>query len=865
MNYLKLFIINIILILKCFSVDIYIQKDGYDFSNIKDTIISYASKYNDINIYINYDYYIISITKLIEITVPANTNISFIGNPSNSTKTIIDFIKSPQNLVISFEQYTNQQLIFENIEFTNYYHERASEKTSIIYSIINSVKYNILIRNCIFSNSNSIIFKLDSENFKYENEVKYIIHFDKCKFINIINNGVIFMNNKGNDVLNNSGILISNSEFSNCSDFAMMDYGYLKIEYCVFTQLTSKLNVAIFNKMRYDSVLIIENSIFHDINAIDNTAPFITTYGNSISFYNVTMKNVHNKIGYLIYNNQKKKEIENLTFDLSTFEDISTLITGDNAHIYIQNSTFNNIKNPNTFAAITDSKYSKNYITNCEIKDINLYGSSLFNSQSKLVIANSSIKNVSTNYKPIFDIKYNNLEFRDSDIENIKLFGDSDKTFFISYEGEEKQNSIIFENVNISNINSNGNVIKIYGNDVAIQFKNTVIKDSISYGSFLNSEANNISFIADNLNFQNVMNGNKIVNGVINLQNNINIKIENSIFENNESHSNGGLIFLDDINGLEILIHNSKFLNNLSYSNGGVIYINDKNTIENENENENINSIIIQDSSFENNTAKYFGGVLYTNINEFYNLNIKNNEFINNYAQVAGGVLFLKNINDNVRKIDKDLNLNNKFKDNISLSHGNITATHPTNIIFAGNKTEITEIYPGASLYFTIELKDELNNTVTDREKYYSDIGISIELKDHQMNEVNPNDYLFPNIVSSFINGLNIIQYFKIYSKNIGTFYLQITPKTTSLDDLANYKLLYKLNIKDCNSDLIKITNNEGIFHCESPICMNCNTTGNFECIKYKDEINDYRYNQCICKKGYYGETCSDMIFNSNE
>jgi len=46
---------------------------------------------------------------------------------------------------------------------------------------------------------------------------------------------------------------------------------------------------------------------------------------------------------------------------------------------------------------------------------------------------------------------------------------------------------------------------------------------------------------------------------------------------------------------------------------------------------------------------------------------------------------------------------------------------------------------------------------------------------------------------------------------------------------------------------------------------MNCNTTGNFECIKYKDEINDYRYNQCICKKGYYGETCSDMIFNSNE
>jgi len=134
--------------------------------------------------------------------------------------------------------------------------------------------------------------------------------------------------------------------------------------------------------------------------------------------------------------------------------------------------------------------FNYNYIYYISL--ISLYGSSLFNSQSKLVITNSSIKNVSTNYKPIFDIKYNNLEFRDSDIENIKLFGDSDKTFFISYEGEEKQNSIIFENVNISNINSNGNVIKIYGNDIAIQFKNTVIKDSISYGSFLNSEANNV-------------------------------------------------------------------------------------------------------------------------------------------------------------------------------------------------------------------------------------------------------------------------------------------------------------------------------------------------------------------------------------
>jgi len=52
--------------------------------------------------------------------------------------------------------------------------------------------------------------------------------------------------------------------------------------------------------------------------------------------------------------------------------------------------------------------------------------------------------------------------------------------------------SIIFQNVKISDIQSNGNVIKINGKYVDIQWNNVTITNSYSNGSYLKSDSENV-------------------------------------------------------------------------------------------------------------------------------------------------------------------------------------------------------------------------------------------------------------------------------------------------------------------------------------------------------------------------------------
>lgn len=181
MNYIKLLIFNIILLSKCFSIDVNIPEDGYELSDIYNIIKVYSLKHNSININLNYDYYSIVSNVSIEIKIPSDVDISIIGKPSNSDKTVIDMKKATSGFAISFEDYTNQQIVIENIEFFNYHHERASDNTNIIYISTDKVDYNILIKNCIFNNSNSLAIKFDISGFEAEN-IKYGIHIDSCKF-----------------------------------------------------------------------------------------------------------------------------------------------------------------------------------------------------------------------------------------------------------------------------------------------------------------------------------------------------------------------------------------------------------------------------------------------------------------------------------------------------------------------------------------------------------------------------------------------------------------------------------------------------------------------------------------------------------
>ncbi|ORX80662.1 hypothetical protein BCR32DRAFT_268747 [Anaeromyces robustus] len=557
------------------------------------------------------------------------------------------------------------------------------------------------------------------------------------------------------------------------------------------------------------------------------------------------MVNVHNKLGYLIYNKSESNRVRDIHIELSVFDDITSLITGDEASITIESSVFKNFNNPSFHASIADTQYSHYNINNCVFQNIKLYGSSLFNSESHIVINNSLIDNVTTNYKSIIDTNYNDLELYKTNITNINLYGDIDESFIIYFEAENKQNSIILENVNFSNIISNGNLIKLDGNNAQIKFNNVTVDNIDLNGSFLKSEAEIINCHFDNFIFSNNTNINKSGTGFIQLENNITLSINNSGFFNNDSSSYG-------------LICNY---------NGGIIYFNVKNSNDTDTDTNKEKSITINNSIFQNNNAKYFGGVFYISLYKTCKINLNKNKFIENNAGVAGGVIFFEHADTDIKNyIEKYIynKKNNNFENNNAISHGNIFASHPYQFVYS-EKVNDFSIYSGGSISFEIVLQDVFGNIVNDREKYYSEIGIYAELLDKD--KYNIENMFLSNIPSTFVNGKNIVNSLLIYTEKAGTYYLQITPKQQSNNLLNNTKLIYKINIKDCDSSFYKLTTKNNLFYCSEPICSNeCKLMENYVCIKGNESINSDKYNTCKCKPGWKGDMCSEKdYFDSNK
>ncbi|ORY54795.1 hypothetical protein LY90DRAFT_669862, partial [Neocallimastix californiae] len=866
MFYQKLLLLLIVTIWRSIAIDIIIPDDGYELSDVPSLIDQYSLKHKTIIFYINSDHYELNINRDITIRVPPNTNVSFIGkSPSSpSSHALIDYSRGFFNVIINFTEYTDQQIIFENIEFYNFSNPRASEVTNIFYMTAINHKFNILFKNCIFNTSNSSVFKLDIDKTSYTDDIKYVLRFESCKFRKIHNNGVFILNGRGLYTKNNIGVRIENSDFNECSDIIKQEYGYIKFNNCHFENLSTERNYAIFNEMIYDAGLYIENSSFKNIN-VPATVPFITAYGNLINFNNVTMVNVHTKIGFLINNRWKNIEIINTYFNSCLFDDISTLIVGERARVYFNNSIIKNFINPNYFSAITDLKYSETYFDNCEIKNLNLYGTSLFNSQSLNIIKNTKIDTISTNYRSILSSSYHNLELYNVDISNINLYGDINESFLMSFVGEEKTNSIIFQNVNISNITSNGNVIKLEGNYVNIKWDNVTVTNSYSSGSFLKSDAKNIQFKVNHFNFSNNVNANKLENGFFHFQNNMVIDIENSEFNNNESHSSGILV-LDDIENLYMNIIYSSFLKNSCHTNGGIIYfVKDKYE-----DAENVKNINIQYSEFRENRANHFGGVFCINMKKSSTMAIRNNIFVSNSAGIAGGIAFFEEITNNVNEIIElylsNNNKNNTMISNKAISHGNSLATHPSQISKKLDNLEEHELYSGGSLSFTIELKDKIGNIIYDREKYYSNIGVEFKLLINSNQPLTDYYYYISDDVSTFINGTIKINSLHIYTRYPGTYQLEVSTKQNGLDVLKNlngFKLTYIITINDCPSNTIKLrTKKNNLFYCEEPICSKkCKLKLHYNCFKGNDEINSPLYNNCTCETGWKGDLCDEKDF----
>ncbi|ORX45798.1 hypothetical protein BCR36DRAFT_414395 [Piromyces finnis] len=486
---------------------------------------------------------------------------------------------------------------------------------------------------------------------------------------------------------------------------------------------------------------------------------------------------------------------------------------------------------------------------------LRLYEASLFDEQSSLFIENTIFENISTFYKPIFQISYRDISFKNVEMNKINIYCDVNKCNLISVEMGIIKKNILFHDFKISDVHSNGNVFLFSGNDINIEFDNTEIRNSNSYGALLKCISENANIYFKNSKINNNKNFNKFDNGLVFIKNNINIFFIDSEFKNNESLTSG-ILYFEKIKNFNFTIQNSIFSGNQCNGNGGVINLIDSNEISDN----YIKSIIIDHSIFNGNRANYFGGILYANISYSYNINIMHSNIINNYAGVAGGFLFFEQINDSIKEVSlflKDKTLDNTFYNNTAISHGDIFATHPSKFVVSKNSNNYAETYSGGFIYLTLELQDDLNNKVNDSEKYYSDLGVQAELYEVQNTKVE-------NYIISDIDSLNRINSLKIYTENPGDYYIHFISKNNSYNILKTTFLNYKIKINDCDSMNYKLRLSNNLFYCESPICdKTCVSENYYECIKGNDtdNINTPVNNICKCIKGRKGKNCLESDF----
>jgi len=385
----------------CLAINVNIPNDKFNTTNINELINYYGEKYNIINIYITEDYVPSSKMKLQQIMIPENTNVTLIGNPKNNKGTIFDFTNDGSefcNFPIIFNVYTGQQFKVENITFLNFITSNQMKIESLFYTPNFDINYQMVFKNCSFINSDSPFLYLDVQGSINKNSDKYQILIDSCHFEKIRGNGIISLTNEvyKSKNINNYGIKIENSEFRDCDDIAILNFGKIEFNNCKFFNISSTLKEAAFVNIQFDSNLEVKNSEFYNDNTIQMAAPFIIDNGNEIKFDNVTMKNIQSEVGYLVKDIGQNIKNNTIVIDNSYFENISSLIYGENIDSYISNSTIYNIINKSSYPPIATSKYRNTYINNCKLKDIKLYETTLFDDQSFLFLNNTVIENIST-------------------------------------------------------------------------------------------------------------------------------------------------------------------------------------------------------------------------------------------------------------------------------------------------------------------------------------------------------------------------------------------------------------------------------------------------------------------------------------
>ncbi|EWS75310.1 transmembrane protein, putative (macronuclear) [Tetrahymena thermophila SB210] len=315
----------------------------------------------------------------------------------------------------------------------------------------------------------------------------------------------------------------------------------------------------------------------------------------------------------------------------------------------------------------------------------------------------------------VFTIQANQINIADLNIQNIKyLFSKLDISFI---------NIISFNNSQIENINQNNNQIQF----LSMNQQNSEGYALISKAKFMNSSIlndnplihlNQLSNIElKNLLIKDVVNVNSQYYSIFTIQDCQTVTITESHFTNNTNiNGPGGVIHVLD--NIEIIIQNSIFqLNTCKLKNGGAIYM--TNTIKK-------GVLKINQTQLIENKSEYSsGGSIYL---QNSNLIMQNSVIASNQAQIGGGIFYDVVMPDFLIDLQQGNKNNNTFKDNLANIYGqNFGSTlrsvfvNLENIKIPKNSVKLYEnkvifikkIKSGDSINFEqIQLLDEENNPI---------------------------------------------------------------------------------------------------------------------------------------------------------
>ncbi|ORX87048.1 hypothetical protein BCR32DRAFT_289585 [Anaeromyces robustus] len=767
----------------------------------------------------------------------------------------------PMSWFINFSFKTNASekiyIKFENITFKNFLN--ALSITYMLYITPNGDNYEIMFNNCKFYNVGDLIVNAFTCSTYTKTDPNII--FQNCYFENN-KNGILLFSRSALDITNSDESLCSrmyvvNSTFFNCGSIGSTASGLLTFDNCYFKKIKGSLgnvlfDVSVIDGMQKDSHVSVINSYFEDIE-IENGVSVISISENKYNISNNYFKNCFSSGDNIITISSINSKLNpsNYIFENNIFENTDTIFRFINSNIQINKIHLKNYETKKTYPLLDISEDVTTGITinNSIFENIKFKINSLIGDIANYSLKNIMLMNITTVSKPIFHFNRKNYKFRNIYVKNLNGNGDMlDSTLFY-YDSGSNYSGLNIKNMTVVNSRTNNPLIKIVGENSVFYLENLNITNAKTYGPLIENVSNNSTINIKNSYLINNRNTHIHKCGNIYMKNNINLKIHNSTFNDNNNGGFGGALCLDNIKNLNLEIKDSIFKNNYGL-NGGALYLSNKDILDSS---DLYNaSLIIKNVNFYSNQAENFGGAIYSEYNKLYLSEVSNITFKNNSAFIAGGALYTPN------KIESNLILNKEiqYDSNIAQSYGNNISTNPIYAILESEyKNDELIISSGGYLSFLFNLYDDQKNIIEDKTNYYNTILIKLTL----FNDKNLYYHINGN-VCNFMFGkctLNNVKIVAIPGKYSLKFEIETNYNITIIADNFN------VEITKCKDNEIEIYSRNGILSCETPICHDsCPVGSRATCISANIKNKNSPFiNTCKCINGYTGINCDQVIF----